>query len=101
MDDLNEYTSEVSAQYPEATPLFLGGQSMGGLIVLLGALRTQGRLSGIVLTSAAVDVEWTPMLKCAAYPAYASGHPNILNMRARIRFTAIDMLQWFFNRIIC
>lgn len=63
MDDLDEYVCEVKELYPKGTPLFLGGQSMGGLITLLEALRIQTTLSGVVLTSAAVNVEWTPALK--------------------------------------
>lgn len=64
MDDLDEFVCEVGELYPKGIPLFLGGQSMGGLITLLEALRIQGRLAGVVLTSAAVNVEWTPALKC-------------------------------------
>lgn len=63
MDDLDEYVCEVKELYPKGIPLFLGGQSMGGLITLLEALRVQKSLSGVVLTSAAVNVEWTPALK--------------------------------------
>ena len=66
IDDLESFAVYVAALYPAGTPLFLGGQSMGGLIALHTALRDQSRWCGIVLTSAAVNVEWTPILKCGA-----------------------------------
>lgn len=70
---------------PAGTPLFLGGHSMGGLVAALAAAAWQGGdgrngsslvlppppaprppLAGLVLSSAAVDVEWTPILRIQA-----------------------------------
>ena len=65
VDDLDAFVTDVVGLYPAGTTVFLGGQSMGGLIALHEALRDQTRLNGIILTSAAVNVEWTPVLKCA------------------------------------
>lgn len=71
---------------PVGTPLFLGGHSMGGLVATLAAAAWCGGgggganqlpplpptqaarppLAGLVLSSAAVDVEWTPVLRLQA-----------------------------------
>jgi len=71
---------------PPGTPLFLGGHSMGGLVATLAAASWLGggggapgppplppppppprpALAGLVLSSAAVDVEWTPILRIQA-----------------------------------
>lgn len=79
VDDLDAFAADVAALYPAGTPQFLGGQSMGGLIALHSALRNQCRWRGIVLTSAAVNVEWTPVLKCAITPSSAISalHPDV------------------------
>jgi len=53
---------------PPGSPVFVHGQSMGGLIATYVALRNQARFQrgGVVLTSAALDVEWTLTLKFQA-----------------------------------
>ncbi|GFH26723.1 hydrolase_4 domain-containing protein [Haematococcus lacustris] len=49
-----------------AVPMFLGGQSMGGLVAAHAALGSQPAWSGLILHSAALGVEWTPVLKAQA-----------------------------------
>ena len=44
-------------------PTFIGGHSMGGLVACLVALRAQDMWAGLLLHSAAIDVEWTPILR--------------------------------------
>ena len=44
-------------------PLFVGGQSLGGLVAALAVLRDQQRWAGLLVCSPALDVEWTPVLR--------------------------------------
>ena len=39
VDDAQKHATQVAAQHPLGTPIFLGGQSLGGLIDALLALR--------------------------------------------------------------
>lgn len=57
-----------------ALPTFIGGQSMGGLVAAHTALRSQGSWAGCLLHSAAIDVEWTPVLRCAGTQTTAGLH---------------------------
>eukprot|EP00798_Chlamydomonas_sp_ICE-L_P010662 gene10662-12344_t len=50
----------------EPLPAFVGGQSMGGLVACLVALERQHMWKGLLLHSAAVDAEWTTMLRIQA-----------------------------------
>lgn len=68
MDDLDAFVGEVIAQYPPGTPIFQGAQSMGGLMTLHSVLRDQSRLRGVVLTSALINVQYTPILRRAVSP---------------------------------
>jgi hypothetical protein len=43
--------------------MFIGGQSLGGLVAVHTALRSQHLWSGLLLHSPALDVEWTNMLR--------------------------------------
>ena len=63
VDDALERTSA-----PPGAPLFIQGQSMGGLIAVHVVLRDQSKFrnGGLILTSAALDVEWTLTLKMQA-----------------------------------
>ena len=45
-------------------PMFIGGHSLGGLIAALTCLRDQQRWAGLLVLSAALDVEWTLSLRC-------------------------------------
>jgi alpha-beta hydrolase superfamily lysophospholipase len=53
----------VGGRLPAAST-FLGGQSMGGLVAALGALRCQERWAGLVVFSGAMGVVWTLVLRC-------------------------------------
>jgi len=44
-------------------PMFIGGHSLGGLIAALTCLRDQQRWAGLLVLSAALDVEWTLSLR--------------------------------------
>ena len=44
-------------------PAFIGGQSLGGLISAHVALKNQSLWSGMVLCSAAMNIEWTLTLR--------------------------------------
>lgn len=58
------FVDDVVKKEPYAAlPLYMGGQSMGGLVAALSVLRDQARWAGLILHSAAVDVEWTLALK--------------------------------------
>ena len=63
MDDLDAFVADVIAEYPPNMPIFQGAQSMGGLMTLLAVLRNQSRLRGVVLTSALINVQYTPILR--------------------------------------
>jgi acylglycerol lipase len=47
-------------------PLFIGGHSLGGLVAILTCLKDQSKWKGLILSSPAIDVEWTPILKVQA-----------------------------------
>ena len=62
VQDASEFADEVlKSQAP--MPAFIGGQSLGGLISASVALRNQSVWSGMVLCSAAIDVEWNLTLR--------------------------------------
>lgn len=73
VDDLRATLAAAAAAHPRA-PLFVGGHSLGGLVALhaaLGTLATERapplpRLTGLLLSSAAIDVDWTPVLRLQA-----------------------------------
>eukprot|EP00877_Chromochloris_zofingiensis_P002614 jgi/Chrzof1/12353/Cz06g31170.t1 len=50
----------------EAVPRFLGGQSMGALVAAHAAIQKPGHWVGLILHSAAIDVNWTPVLRAQA-----------------------------------
>eukprot|EP00798_Chlamydomonas_sp_ICE-L_P005305 gene5305-18549_t len=73
VDDLNLFLNSVDEEGlapeedkdagPPETPCFLGGHSMGGLVTCLTAVDQQDRFAGVIMSSAAIDCEWTPLLK--------------------------------------
>jgi len=65
VDDLEQYVADVKAQHP-GTPLFLAGQSLGGLISTYTVLRNQSQYAGLLLWSAAIDVKRNLALKILA-----------------------------------
>ena len=54
--DVREILDQALRDKPAATPIFLLGHSMGGLVAILGALDYQDRLDGLVLSSPALGV---------------------------------------------
>ena len=58
MHDLLDFAKEVKAQGNSA-PIFVAGQSMGGMVSCLAALRAPEMFAGLLLCSAAIDVERT------------------------------------------
>lgn len=66
VDDLYTFVGvveqRVGSRLPASTT-FLGGQSMGGLVVALALLRCQERWAGLVVYSGAMGVVWTPVLR--------------------------------------
>lgn len=62
VQDAAEFADELRKSQPKM-PAFIGGQSLGGLISANVALRNQSVWSGLVLCSAAIDVEWNLMLR--------------------------------------
>lgn len=65
-DDLYTFVGvveqRVGGRLPAAST-FLGGQSMGGLVVALACLRCQERWAGLVVFSGAMGVVWTYVLR--------------------------------------
>lgn len=73
---------KVKERSPETDlPVFLGGQSLGGLVAALTTIREQDRYAGLLLCSPALDVEWTPMLR---FQAAIGGVLSTLVPRANI-----------------
>lgn len=68
LDDLYTFVGVVEQRTGGRLPAsstFLGGQSMGGLVAALGALRCQERWAGLIVFSGAMGVVWTLVLRCA------------------------------------
>jgi hypothetical protein len=66
VDDLYTFVGVVEQRVGgrlSAASTFLGGQSMGGLVAALGALRCQERWAGLVVFSGAMGVVWTLVLR--------------------------------------
>ena len=57
------YVAKLEAAGAPELPVFIGGQSMGGEISLLAALREPQHFAGLILASAAVDVERTLVMR--------------------------------------
>ncbi|GLI60601.1 hypothetical protein VaNZ11_002774 [Volvox africanus] len=47
-------------------PLFVGGNSLGGLLASYVVLERPDTFAGLIMQSPAIDVEWTPVLKIQA-----------------------------------
>jgi acylglycerol lipase len=68
VDDSEEFFDSVRKSHP-STPVFVMGHSLGGLIAIHLFLKLKSRnikVSGLILSAALVDVEWTPILKIQA-----------------------------------
>ncbi len=62
VQDAADFANQVLQSQP-SVPAFIGGQSLGGLISSHVALRNQSPWSGMVLCSAAMNIEWTLSLR--------------------------------------
>ncbi|KAA6420475.1 MAG: alpha beta hydrolase, partial [Trebouxia sp. A1-2] len=65
IQDAAGFANEVLQNQP-SIPAFIGGQSLGGLISAHVALLEQSKWSGLVLCSAAMNIEWTLALRLQA-----------------------------------
>jgi acylglycerol lipase len=63
VDDVYLNVEEIKKKQTGSPPMFVGGQSMGGLVATHVALRQPELWSGLILNSAAIDVIWTPVLR--------------------------------------
>ncbi len=63
MDDSQSFAREIRQRYEPTTPCIAAGQSMGGLIATHLVLRDQSAWAGLILCSAAIDVEWNLVLR--------------------------------------
>ena len=68
VDDYAVYAGDVRARFAGATspPAFAAGQSMGGLLATHLVLRDQAAWDGLILCSAAIDLEWNLVTRFAA-----------------------------------
>jgi len=63
IDDASQCLDIIKQSQPTGVPLLIGGQSLGGLVALHLLLKRQKDFAGLILHSAALDVEWTPVLR--------------------------------------
>ncbi|CAG9464331.1 unnamed protein product [Pedinophyceae sp. YPF-701] len=63
VDEALAHAFHVRSSLPEGTKVAIMGSSMGGLLTVHMALRDPGAFSAAVITSAAIDVEWTLPLR--------------------------------------
>lgn len=85
IDDLYTFVGVVEQRVGRRLPAgstFLGGQSMGGLVAALGALRCQERWAGLVVFSGAMGVVWTLVLRCV--PRRAERPPTCKVVKQRV-----------------
>ncbi|KAK9826121.1 hypothetical protein WJX81_005243 [Elliptochloris bilobata] len=68
VEDYAEYAGEVRARFGGAAgpPAFAAGQSMGGLLATHLVLRDQTAWAGLILCSAAIDIEWSLVTRIQA-----------------------------------
>jgi len=72
VDDYAEFAGDVRAKFaggPGAPPAFAAGQSMGGLLATHLVLRDQAAWAGLILCSAAIDLEWNLVTRRAPRPS--------------------------------
>lgn len=65
VDDSMAFARDRRRRHPPGVPCISAGQSMGGLIATHLVLRDQDAWAGLILCSAAIDVEWTFVLRHA------------------------------------
>ncbi|MEW5319899.1 MAG: hypothetical protein WDW38_011014 [Sanguina aurantia] len=67
VDDHVAFVRSIALQYEgQGVPLFLAGNSLGGLITLHAAAQMPGAIAGLVLQGALVDVEWNLTMRMQA-----------------------------------
>ncbi|CAL5220245.1 g2225 [Coccomyxa viridis] len=66
VDDSVAFAWDRRRRHPPNIPCISAGQSMGGLIATHLVLRDQDGWAGLILCSAAIDVEWTFVLRLQA-----------------------------------
>ncbi len=71
-DDSWQFIRDVVAPKSIGLPIFCGGHSLGGLVAAYVVASHQSVFTGLVLNSAAIDVVWTPLLKCACHSTATS-----------------------------
>lgn len=67
VDDSVAFARDRRRRHPADIPCISAGQSMGGLIATHLVLRGQDAWTGLILCSAAIDVEWTFVLRHALW----------------------------------
>lgn len=84
IDDSEAFARDRRSRHPPGIPCISAGQSMGGLIATHLVLRDQSAWAGLILCSAAIDVEWTFVLRQALLngPRYVNAHTTIVATRA-------------------
>mmetsp|Transcript_22991 Transcript_22991/g.50466 ORF Transcript_22991/g.50466 Transcript_22991/m.50466 type:complete len:315 (-) Transcript_22991:187-1131(-) len=66
IDDAQQFLEEVVKPKHPGLPIIAAGHSLGGLNTVNLVLRKQDAFAGMILQSAAIDVEWTPLLRIQA-----------------------------------
>ena len=59
VDDVLQFVDQLVPQFP-ACPVFIRGQSMGGLVAVVAALRSPNRFAGLALGAPAYELRWLP-----------------------------------------
>ncbi len=63
MDDAEAFARSARERYQAGAPCFSAGQSLGGLVATHLALRDRAAWAGLILCSAAIDVEWNLVMR--------------------------------------
>jgi len=64
-EDATQFVEEVEKRRGGAKlPIFLGGQSMGGLTCVHMILMHPNKYAGLVMYSGLLDIVWTPLIRC-------------------------------------
>ena len=92
IDDASDFANEVLISHP-SIPHFVGGQSLGGLISTLVALQDQSKWTGMILCSAAMNVEWTLALRQDMFTSSLPVLPAYLDVAAADNSRLFILLQ--------
>ncbi len=85
--DFRSYAEAIVLEEVSPTPLpyFIGGQSLGGLVAAHVCITSQDQWAGLLLASAAFDVEWTFGLRCGFVSDGLSLTKNTLHKGKQLR----------------